>query len=73
VVPADAVVRTEGRDWIYVQTADDAFTRREIVTDHPVAGGWFVDGALASGEKVVLAGAQQLLSTELVSQSPPPD
>ncbi|HAO80344.1 MAG TPA: hypothetical protein DCQ92_15510 [Verrucomicrobia subdivision 3 bacterium] len=72
VVPADAVVHTDGRDWIYVQTADDSFSRKEIVTDHPVAGGWFVGGTIAPGEKVVVAGAQQLLSTELVSQSPPP-
>ncbi|HEY5043478.1 MAG TPA: hypothetical protein VIK53_15915 [Verrucomicrobiae bacterium] len=72
VVPADAVVHTDGRDWIYAQTADDSFTRKEIVTDHPVAGGWFVGGMIAPGEKLVVAGAQQLLSTELVSQSPPP-
>ena len=73
VVPADAVVHTDGRDWIYAQTANDSFTRKEIVTDHPVAGGWFVGGMIAPGEKLVVAGAQQLLSTELVSQSPSPD
>jgi hypothetical protein len=73
VVPADAVVHTDGRDWIYAQTADDSFTRREIVTDHPVAGGWFMGGMIAPDEKLVVAGAQQLLSTELVSQSPPPN
>src|SRR5665213_781246 len=73
VVPADAVVHTDGRDWIYAQTADDSFTRKEIMTDHPVVGGWFAGNAIAPGEKVVVAGAQQLLSTELVSQSPPPN
>jgi hypothetical protein len=72
VVPPDAVVHTDGGDWIYAQTADDSFTRKEIATDHPVAGGWFVGGMIAPGEKLVVAGAQQLLSTELVSQSPPP-
>jgi hypothetical protein len=73
VVPADAVVRADSHDWIYAQTAGDSFTRKEIATDHSVAGGWFITNAIAPGEKLVVAGAQQLLSTELVSQSPPPD
>jgi hypothetical protein len=73
IVPTDAVVRADGHDWIYAQMWDDSFTRKEIATDHPVAGGWFVTGAVTPGEKLVVAGAQQLLSTELVSQSPPPD
>jgi hypothetical protein len=73
VVPTDAVVHASGREWVYVQTGDGAFTRTEILTDHPVNGGWFVSGVIAPGQKMVVIGAQQLLSTELVSQLPPPN
>lgn len=67
-VPAMAVVYHAGKAWVYVQTGEDTFTRREIATREEVDGGWFNDKALAPGEAVVVSGAQLLLSEELKYQ-----
>jgi hypothetical protein len=66
VVPREAVVRTEGAGWVYVQSRKDAdaFTRTEIPLDHPTAAGWFVAKGVTASDRVVAKGAQQLLSIE---------
>ena len=65
IVPRSTVVRAQGAPWVYVQTADDQFTRKEIQLDHPVENGWFVTNSVAAGDKLVVTGAQTLLSEEL--------
>lgn len=66
IVPRDAVIRTEGKGWAYVlNSAGDSFTRREIPFDHGVAGGWFVTNGWAADSRVIVVGAQTLLSQEL--------
>lgn len=67
VVSRSAVVRQSGRAWVYVQTAADAFARREVKLEEPAAEGWFTR-SLAPGTRVVTTGAQALLSEELKSQ-----
>jgi hypothetical protein len=67
-LPREAVVRFNGATWVYVQTADDTFERREAALDQPLEKGWFVQGGLKPEAKVVTAGAQQLLSEELKNQ-----
>lgn len=67
-VPRPAVIRADGKTWIYVQTADDAFRRKEIVLDRPLENGWFVASGVAAEDKVVIVGAPQLLSEELKSR-----
>ncbi len=64
VVPRDALVRSGGVAWVYVQSADDKFQRTEAVLEHPMEAGWFVHGGLRPGDKVVTVGAQELLSAE---------
>ena len=64
-LPSAAVLRHAGRAFVYVQTADEIFARREIRLDRPTRDGWFVVDGLAAGERVVITGAQQLLSVEL--------
>ncbi len=44
------------------------FQRRELALDRPVAGGWFVTNGLAPNDRVVLTGAQALLSEERKTQ-----
>lgn len=68
IVPDAAVVRSNGRTWIYIQTGDAAFTRREISMDHPATGDWFVTNGVAAGDKVIVTGAQTLLSEEHKSE-----
>ncbi len=67
VVPADALLRYEGRGWVYVQTGTNDFTRAEIPLDRPEANGWFVSGGLTATNPVIVNGAQTVLSAELSS------
>ena len=68
VVPRSAVVRAEGRAWVYVQTGAESFTRREIALGNSLAAGWFLPSALAPHDPLVVSGAQVLLSEELKSR-----
>jgi len=68
LVPSSALVRHEAEVFIYIQKAEDRFEREEVKLDLPVKDGWFVSHELEPGEKVVIAGAQQLLSEELKSR-----
>jgi hypothetical protein len=67
VVWRSAVVRQSGKAWVYVQTADDQFARREVALEEPTGEGWFTH-SLSSGDRVVTTGAQTLLSEEFKSQ-----
>ena len=64
-IPAGAVLRHEGKAWIYLQTGEGEFSRREI-SDFSSSGGWFVRG-LSATNRVVITGAQTILSAELSS------
>ncbi len=64
VVPASAVVWWQGRAWVYLEEGAGRFARREVATDAPVPGGWFVTSGVAAGDRVVVRGAQLLLSEE---------
>jgi hypothetical protein len=64
VVPATAVVWWQGRAWVYVERKTGTFSRSEVATDVPVPGGWFVNAGVAAGERLVVRGAQMLLSEE---------
>jgi hypothetical protein len=66
IVPTSAVVWSEGKAWVYQQTAADRFTRRAVPTDIPVERGFFVTGGFSPGDKLVVQGAQALLSEELL-------
>ena len=63
-VPSSAVVRLSGKAYVYVQNESEQFVRKEIRTDTPVASGYFVANQLAPGTRLVVAGAQTLLSEE---------
>jgi len=65
VVPRTALLRHEGETFVYVQTGENLFERKEIELEHPVGEGWFVREVLKPKDKIVTAGAQQLLSEEL--------
>ncbi len=68
IVPRQAVVWWQGRAWIYVQLDAARFARRELPTDSPVPGGWFVSQGIWPDQHVVTKGAQQLLSEEFRAQ-----
>ena len=66
IVPASAVVWSEGKAWAYLQTSARQFSRRELSTDSPVDAGYFVTAGFSAANKVVTKGAQSLLSEEAV-------
>ncbi len=70
VVPPAAIVRSEGKAWAYVQVGEQGFTRREVILDSPAGNGWFMASGFKVGERIVVEGAQTLLSEELKSQIP---
>lgn len=67
-VPDAAVIRSDETGWVYVQTGETNFTRRKITLEHPADGGWFVTNGVAPGDRVVVTGAQTLLSEERKSE-----
>jgi hypothetical protein len=72
-VPREAIVRFNGTTWVYRQDAEQTFERVETALESPLANGWFARGALKPGDKLVTAGAQQLLSEELKGEIEKPD
>ncbi len=73
VVPDAAVVRWAGGAWIYAQTGQTNFARREVLLQQPVSGGWFVTNGVGPNEFVVVRGAQVLLSEERKTEIKPAD
>lgn len=66
IVPTSALVWSEGKAWVFQQTAADHFTRRAVPTDVAVERGFFVADGFSPGDKLVVQGAQALLSEELL-------
>ena len=64
-IPAAAVLRYEGKGWIYAQTGTNQFLREGIPLDYPVENGWFVPAASLATNNIVIGGAQTVLSAEL--------
>jgi hypothetical protein len=69
-VPVDAIVWQGGSPSVYVQLDDERFVRRILSTYSESGNTWFVSGALQPGERIVVTGAQMLLSEELRAQIP---
>lgn len=65
VLPRAAFVRHEGSTWVYVQTGTGSYERRRVELARPLPDGYALAGGVEAGDKVVVVGAQQLLSTEL--------
>jgi hypothetical protein len=68
VIPRAAIVRTADQAWAYVQTAPESFARRQVATVWPTADGWFAMSGFMAGDRVVIVGAQTLLSNEFQSR-----
>lgn len=71
-IPRSAVLRHDGRTWVYVQEEAEKYVRKPITLDAPLDGerGWFVtaEGGLTEEDVVVVVGAASLLSEELKAQ-----
>jgi hypothetical protein len=72
-VPRAAVLRHDGRAWVFVQEETEKFVRKPVSIETPLDGekGWFVSGesgGIKGDDLLVVTGAQTLLSEELKAQ-----
>lgn len=72
-VPRSAVLRHDGRAWVFVQEETEKFARKPVKLEVPLDGekGWFVsaqEGGIKADDLIVVTGAQTLLSEELKAQ-----
>jgi hypothetical protein len=63
-IPDSAVVRFEGKTWVYIAGPDNKFTRRVIAADTPLDQGWFSTNGPPAGEHIVVQATALLLSEE---------
>ncbi|OAF12962.1 multidrug transporter [Bradyrhizobium centrolobii] len=63
-----AIVRWQGRSWVYLRVNADSFRRHPISTDQPVSDDDYVVRDIPSGSEIVIRGAQVLLSEEAKSE-----
>ena len=69
VVPGSAVVWQNGQPLVFVQTGREHFTARPVATNIPVSGGYLVTNGFTPAERLVVTGAQTLLSEALLSRT----
>jgi hypothetical protein len=69
VIPASAIVWSEGKAWVYSQVSPERFSRTPVSTDLPVEDGFFAVQGFSAGDKIVTVGAQALLSEEMLLHS----
>jgi membrane fusion protein, multidrug efflux system len=69
LIPRSAIVEQDGRLWAYVQTKDDRFSRRPVPLDTPTSAGFLTGKGFSPGDRVVIVGAQTLLSEEFKSRN----
>jgi hypothetical protein len=65
MVPAAALVISDGKYWCYVEQKAGVYLRREVATDRPVGDGYVVTQGIAAGDHLVTAAAGLLLAREL--------
>ncbi len=63
-LPRAAVIQHDGELYVYVQTGDEVFEKKQVEVAESSMDGVFIVEGLKGEEKVVLNGAQQLLSEE---------
>ncbi len=63
-IPEQAIVWSTGQAWVYVEVDEDLYQRRSIQSALPAAGGVFMQAEFSAGERLVVGGAQMLLSEE---------
>jgi hypothetical protein len=64
VAPRAALLRSQGKTWVYVRTAAETFVRRPVEDGRAEAGGLFTPAGFKPGEAVVTHGAAALFAAE---------
>ncbi len=68
IIPSSSIVWNKGKAWSYLEIKKNRFYRYEIDTGIPVKNGYFILGKSLVDKKIVISGAQLLLSQEFKSQ-----
>ena len=68
LIPSAAIVRMSGKAYVFVQTAANDFVRREVTLEPSLPEGFVATAGLRVGDRLVVQGAELLLSEELKSQ-----
>jgi hypothetical protein len=63
-VPASAVIWLQDKAWVYIKKSETGFSRVEVPVSNPLNEGYFVSDVFSSGDRLVVKGAQALLSEE---------
>ncbi len=63
-IPDEAIVWYAGKAWAYVQTDNETFSRRSLPESLKTESGWLVTDNFDIGDRLVISGAQTLLSEE---------
>lgn len=63
-----AIVRWQGRPWVYLRVDSSHFKRQLIRTDQPVSDDDYIVREITPGSEIVIRGAQVLLSEEAKSE-----
>ena len=76
-IPRSAVLRHDGRTWVYAREEAGQYVRKPVTLDAPLDGdrGWFVleGGGIADDDEIVVTGAASMLSEELKGQGGEPE
>lgn len=72
-IPDSALLWHLGQTFVYLQTEPHTFTRHTIIKPIKSPTGFFVQDPHLVGKKIVVTGAQTLLSEEFRSQIPDED
>ncbi|MDP9013501.1 MAG: hypothetical protein M3O41_12760 [Pseudomonadota bacterium] len=71
IVPATAVVLSDGKYWCYVEEKPGTYVRTAVDTARPTSDGYFVTADVMAGDKIVVTAAGQLLAKESGSGAEP--
>jgi hypothetical protein len=71
IVPAAAVVLSQGKYWCYLQPKPGTFVKTEIDAGKPVAEGYFVTDGVKARDEIVITAVGQLLAKESGSAAEP--
>lgn len=68
MIPSSSIVWNKGKAWSYLEIKKNWFYRYKIDTGMPVKNGYFIPGKSLINKKIIVTGAQFLLSQEFKSQ-----
>jgi hypothetical protein len=73
LIPASAVVISNGQSWCFVQKKEGTFERTPIDTSRPLPEGYFTSSGISPGDPIVVSAAGLLLARQMNASTEAPD